>query len=96
MGDILIRRNIYYRDKRIETTRQYKYLGFMVTPSGEITTGLKDLKDRSLRAFAKMKNKLGVFFKKHPLISIKLFNALVQPILLYASDFWGYTQTATK
>ena len=84
-----IRRNIYYGDKRIETTRQYKYLGFMVTPSGEITTGLKDLKDRSLRAFAKMKNKLGVFFKKHPLISIKLFNALVQPILLYASDFWG-------
>jgi hypothetical protein len=84
-----IRRNIYFGDDRIETTRQYKYLGFMVTPSGEITTGLKDLKDRALRAFSKMKNKQGMLFRKHPLISIKLFNALVEPILLYASDFWG-------
>ena len=84
-----IRRSIYYGDHRLETTRQYKYLGFMVTPSGEITTGLKDLKDRALRAFFKMKNKLGILFRKCPLISIKLFNALVQPILLYASDFWG-------
>ena len=36
-----------------------------------------------------MKHKLGTLFRKHPLISIKLFNTLVEPILLYASDFWG-------
>ena len=84
-----IRRNIYFGDVRIETTRQYKYLGFMVTPSGEITTGLKDLKDRATRAMAKMRKNLGILFRKCPLINLKLFKALVEPILLYASDFWG-------
>ena len=61
----------------------------MVTPSGEITTGLKDLKDRALRSFMKLKNKMGITFRKHPLVTIKLFKTLVEPILLYASDFWG-------
>ena len=84
-----IRRNIYFGDNRIETTRQYKYLGFMITPSGEITTGLKDLKDRALRAFIKMKCKQGIWFRKYPIISLKIFTALIEPILLYASDFWG-------
>ena len=38
-----IRRNFYFGNSKLETTRQYKYLGFMITPSGEISTGLKDL-----------------------------------------------------
>ena len=84
-----MRRVFFFGDKQIETTRQYKYLGFLVTPSGEINTGLKDLKDRAQRAFYSMKFKLGSAFQKNPLITIKLFNALVKPILLYASDFWG-------
>lgn len=84
-----IRRNIYYGDERIETTREYKYLGFMVTPSGSITTGLKDLKDRANRALSQMKRKQGILFRKEPLLSLKLFQALIEPILLYASDFWG-------
>ena len=84
-----IRRDIRFGNDKLETTRQYKYLGFMVTPSGEITTGLKDLKDRALRALFKMKNKLGITFRKYPLVSLKLFRTLIEPILLYASDFWG-------
>lgn len=84
-----IRRNFYVGNEKLESTRRYKYLGFIVTPSGEIGTGLKDLKDRALRALAKLKNKLGISFRKHPLITLKLFKSLVEPILLYASDFWG-------
>ena len=61
----------------------------MITPSGEITTGLKDLKDRAIRAIAKLKQKQGLLFQKSPLLNLKLFKALVEPILLYASDFWG-------
>ena len=33
----------------LNTTREYKYLGFKLTPSGEINSGLTDLKDRALR-----------------------------------------------
>ena len=82
MGDI-------WEGNFISERIKYKYLGFMMTPSGEISTGLKDLKDRASRALMSMKYKLGPLFKNKPLISSKLFYSLVKPILLYASDFWG-------
>ena len=84
-----IRRDIRFGNTKLDTTREYKYLGFMVTPSGEINTGLQDLKDRALRAFMKLKNKMSINFRKHPLVTMKLFKSLIEPILLYASDFWG-------
>ena len=84
-----IRKRFLLGGTPVETTREYKYLGFKITPSGEIHSGLKDLKDRALKAFMKLKMKLGPRFRKFPQITIKLFNTLVKPILLYASDFWG-------
>ena len=84
-----IRKRFFLGETPVETTREYKYLGFKITPSGEIQSGLKDLKDRALKAFMKLKMKLGPRFRKFPQITIKLFNSLVRPILLYASDFWG-------
>ena len=45
-------------DQFIHCTNVYKYIGFVLTPSGEITTGIKDLKVRALRSFYKMKGKL--------------------------------------
>ena len=84
-----MRRQFSCGEQKVETTRLYKYLGFMITPSGEISTGLHDLKDRALKALMNIKNKLGPVFKKNPLITIKLFDAMVKPILLYASEFWG-------
>ena len=73
----------------VTTTRQYKYLGLIVTPSGEINTGLNDLKDRAMKAFFKLNKKLGPLFQSYPLTTIKLFEILIKPILLYCSDFWG-------
>ena len=69
--------------------KKNKYLGFLITPSGEINSGQKDLKDRALKAFIKVKKKLGLLFQQVSLVSLKLFDTLVRPILLYASDLWG-------
>ena len=91
-----IRENFVYGEEKIETTREYKYLGFLVTPSGEITSGLNDLKDRALRAFYKLKKKMRITFRRHPTTSIKLFRSLIEPILLYASDFWGILKMPAK
>ena len=84
-----IRKSFPYGENKIDSTRQYKYLGFLITPSGEINSGLKDLKDRALRAFIKVKKKMGLLFQQFPLVSLKLFDTLVRPLLLYGSDFWG-------
>ena len=91
-----IRENFFFGEEKIETTRQYKYLGFLVTPSGEITSGLQDLRDRALRAFHKLKTKMGITFRRTPTITIKLFRSLIEPILLYASDFWGALKLPTN
>ena len=73
----------------ISSVREYKYLGFVITPSGEIVTGLKDLHSRALYAMVQLRKKLGESFRQHIDISFHLFDALIKPILLYCSDYWG-------
>ena len=72
----------------IYTTKAYKYLGFVLPPpppSGEINTGLQYLKDRAIRAYYTLKNKMD----RYPTTTLHLFDTLRKPILLYNSDFWG-------
>ena len=85
----LIRRNFKIGDTIINTVREYKYLGFVVTPSGEINSGLKDLRSRANRAITLLRRKLGVGFRMFPDTTEYLFDTLIKPIILYMSDFWG-------
>ena len=85
----LIRKYFSFHDTKLETVRSYKYLGFVITPSGEIKTGLKDLRDRAMRAFYKLKTSMGTSFERNIKLTLKLLDTLIKPILLNASDFWG-------
>ena len=58
----LMRRIYYLNGVQLENVRSYKYLGFLLTPSGEINSGLHDLRDRALKAFMKLRNNLGTSF----------------------------------
>ena len=58
----LLRRNFLCNEITINTVREYKYLGFLITPSGEITSGLKDLKSRAAYALLNLRRKLGDIF----------------------------------
>ena len=85
----VIRTPFYFRGTLLETVKSYKYLGFTVTPSGEIYSGLKDLRDRATKAWYKIKGRLGINFRKYIDHIDVIFKNLIQPILLYCSDFWG-------
>ena len=85
----LMRRSFWFGEEKLEMVREYKYLGFLVTPSFNLTMALVDLKDRGLRAYGALKTKLGITFRKHIPTTMHLFDSLIKPILLYASDFWG-------
>ena len=61
----LMQRSFYYGTAKLEMVREYKYLGFLVTPSFNIFTALSDLKDRGLRAYGALKAKMGISFRKH-------------------------------
>ena len=84
-----IKRSFNSGKEKIFTTNSYKYLGFVITPSGALTSGLTDLKNRALKAYCKIKKIMGFHFRKHINITLHLFDTLVKPILLYNSDFWG-------
>ena len=83
------RRSFKLGKEIIYTTKACKYLGFVLTPSGEINTGLQDLKDRATRAYYTLKNKMDRYFMLCPTKTLHLFDTLIKPILLYNSDFWG-------
>ena len=85
----LIRKRFFLNNIQLETVREYKYLGFLITPSGEIKSGLKDLRDRAMKAFFNLKSVMGSSFNKDVEVTLNLVDFLIKPILLYASDFWG-------
>ena len=91
-GRLLKNHKFTYNNAQLECVREYKYLGFIITPSGEVRTGLEDLRRRALKALAKMRSTLGGLFKHDIENSIHLYNYLVKPILTYCSDFWGCLQ----
>ena len=91
-----IRCSIPCGDMLIDSTREYKYLGFLVTPSGEVNTGIRDLKSRALYALSQLRKKMGNHFREKVGISLYLFDTLIKPIILYCSDFWGILRISKK
>ena len=85
----LFRNKFHLNGSELENVRSYKYLGFLFTPSGEIKSGLHDLRDRAFKAFMKLRNQMGTSFNKFIPITLDLFDTMIKPILLYSSDFWG-------
>ena len=85
----LFRNKFYLNGVELENVRSYKYLGFLFTPSGEIKSGLHDLRDRAFKAFMKLRNQMGTSFNQNIPIALDLFDTMIKPILLYSSDFWG-------
>jgi hypothetical protein len=85
----LLREQFFLNGTALENVRQYKYPGFIFTPSGEIRTGLQDLRDRAFKAFQAAKSKLGEDFNRDIVTALSLYDSLIKPILTYASDFWG-------
>ena len=66
----LMKRNFYLNGTLLKNVRSYKYLGFLITPSGEIRSGLHDLRDRAMKAFMKLKTSMGTSFKQDILITL--------------------------
>ena len=88
-GRLLKNHKFTYKNTLLTCVREYKYLGFIVTPSGGIRTGLEDLRIRAMKAFAKMRKALGIHFRFNLSNTLHIFTYLIRPILLYCSDFWG-------
>ena len=72
----------------LENTREYKYLGIMINKKNcTFSPAIKALRIKATRAIYAIKAKINM--NNLPIkIALKLFDALVKPILLYASEIW--------
>ena len=69
----------YLGDKQVEVSHSYKYLGTIITDTGNFKTNEVNLKKKGLRASYIILKNIGMFSK--PSTSIHIFEKIVEPIL---------------
>ena len=86
----------YYMNETIEETKEYCYLGLIITNNGKWK---KCIEERITIA----KNKLApirTYFHRQKKCSIdlikKIFQAVIEPVILYGSEIWGVEKEAQK
>ena len=78
-----------YGADELETVKSYKYLGLIMSPFGNFNLARQELKKVALKALYKLRKELGNHFRENIKLTMKLFDALIYPILFYASEVWG-------
>ena len=75
------------RNKILENTNEYKYLGITINKKGSFSPTLTNLSCKARRAIYSMNSKINIRFLSIKSL-IKLFDSLICPILLYGSEVW--------
>jgi len=78
-----------YQDKPLEIVHEFTYLGIKFDKSGSFNCAKKELAKKAQRAYFHIKSVINKDGNPIPKLSIKLFDSLVKPILLYCSEVWG-------
>ena len=78
-----------YRVNVLNNVKSYKYLGITLNPYGNFSLAREELKKVGLKALYKLRREMGYNFRENIMLTIKLFDALISPILLYGSEIWG-------
>ena len=76
-------------NNEIEHVKEYKYLGFVFTSNGSMMNGIKRLSKQGEKAWFAVQKYVRGFKQKNLHVWLKLFDALVKPIILYACEAWG-------
>ena len=88
-GKKLSKYYFHINGEHIDMATSYKYLGLTFSICGSFTTAKHELKKTAIKAFFKIRKEMGASFKSNVQISLKLFETLIKPILLYGSEVWG-------
>ena len=75
-----------YQNQELEVAKRFKYLGFLLTSSFSVKNLLDDLYRRGMKAYFELRHCLGINFRDHVKLSLDLFDALIEPILVYGTE----------
>ena len=77
-----------YGVNKLNNVKCYKYLGMTLNPYGNFSLPREELKKVGLKALYELRKGMGDNFRENIMLTIKLFDALISPILLYESEIW--------
>ena len=60
-----------------------------LNPYGNFSLAREELKKLGFKALYKLRKEMGDNFRENIMLTIKLFDALISPTLLYGSEIWG-------
>ena len=78
-----------YGADELENVRSYKHLGLIMSPFGNFNLARQELRKVALKALYQLRKEMCNHFRENIKLTMKLFDALISPILVYASELWG-------
>ena len=72
----------------LEVTKEYQYLGIKFTPSCSMAVAVDELCTKASRAWFSFSNIIYTNKRMPVQQAFELFDSLVSPVALYASEFW--------
>ena len=81
---------------RLEVVDEYKYLGFIIKPSGTFSVGTDNLMYKASRAWFSISNLIFRNKKMHFNRALQIFHSLITPVALYACEYWLPSIFSTK
>ena len=67
----------------------YCYLGIVISASGNFKLAIEQLLHKASRAFYSIRQEFHFYNNTSPKVILKLFETMIQPILLYGSELWS-------
>ena len=79
----------YYGNVQIDDVTSFKYLGFIISNTGDRSLGIEDLVTSTRKACYSLLKHARSLGGLPVSVMCQLFSMLVEPVMLYASEIWG-------
>ena len=79
---------LFYNNCALDETKEYNFLGNVIDYRGSFKRTVQELTKKGLKAVFALKSRFSNFQSIPVNLSLKLFDTLVRPILLYNSEIW--------
>ena len=91
-GDVRVE-DVNLRGETIRQVSDFTYLGSVVTSDGKVKEDIEKRRAGARRAFGQLRRRLWKRGEISLRVKMKIFNAIVIPVLLYGASAWALTRT---
>ena len=86
-----VRRDLIFK-YCLELVESFKYLGLVISRNGSLTKAVDSLRGSALKVLHLLKARTKHSRITSPFVLCLLFEAIIEPVILYGSEIWGLKQ----